>query len=95
MRHLTEIEYKRIFILSETLGHYHIGDSKIMEFFVYFFNLSEARVTRILTDYNLNQFKHIQLEHLDVDLTLVELFAKKIQATASKNKSKQLKKYCK
>lgn len=95
MRHLTKVEYKRIFILSETLGQYHIGDRKVMEFFEYFFNLSEARVNRILTDYRIEDFSHVELSHLDVDLNLVELFAKKTLANASKNKRKQFKKYCK
>ncbi|NJM14001.1 MAG: hypothetical protein HC896_00205 [Bacteroidales bacterium] len=95
MRQHTEVEYKRIFILNETLEHYHIGYAKVIEFFEYFFNLSEARINRILTDYSVDQFSHVELPHLDVDLSLVELFAKKVLANASKNKKNQLKKYCK
>lgn len=81
---LRDQKHKKILLYFQYLSGYKINLDECLKYMRYVFSLSESRMTYIIKNHNIEEYDHIELEHFDLDLIMINSFAKKVVMEAQK-----------
>ena len=81
---------KRILIYYQELSRMHVSHEGAMKLMVYIFHVSERWLLEILRDNSIEDFRDVKLEHLDLDMKLIDAYLQKVYRQGKSNR-KQLK----
>lgn len=81
-------KYKRILLYYNEFTNLKIEMEESLKFMSYIFSINEDSITRILKKYDIKDFKNINLDYWDIDLTMIDYFAKKLIKEAQNKRKK-------
>jgi len=84
---LTKQKHLRILFFYRELSRHKIDYEECLKFMSYQFSVSINWITRIIKNHEENDFSDVKLEHIDLDVLVIDLFAKKLYTEAKKERN--------
>lgn len=87
---LKDIKIKRILLYYSELQRLKVDHETSMQIMEYQFGVSDKWIEELLRKYDIEEFKEVRLDYVEVDIITIDKFVSNIRSNARKSRREQL-----